>query len=58
MILSEHGRAKHNVLQGYVKILMEDETTHIGFTRETLQELATISLVDTIGVCGRYVLLD
>jgi hypothetical protein len=46
------------VLQGYVKILMEDETTHIGFTCETLQELTPIPLVHTIGVGGRHILLD
>jgi hypothetical protein len=41
-----------------MEILMEDETTHLALAENTLQELATILLVDTIGVCGRYAFLD
>ena len=35
-VLQEHRPTKHHLLQGYVKILMQDEATYLGFADDAL----------------------
>ena len=57
-VLLKHHRTMRYMLEPHMKILMQYQATTLGCSGDTLQELTTIDLVDTIGVCRRTSTID